>query len=547
MFRRWIILIFVALLAGYPVTPNAAESKQSAHTLIKRADREKDPVERVRLLEEVLQKRNIKSRLLAQVYLKLGLAHKEAGDCFRAIRSFDLSLGHSSDLAQALLEKAECLVVLNQLDDAARSLARAGVIVPKTAQIYILKGMIYEKQGFLSRAEDEYSRALHCEPKSVEALEKRTQVRFHAGKPRAALEDANELIRQVRNRAEPFLTRARIYAKLKQYQKAIKDYKTAESLGPADAQTIREKVLVLFSAGKPEQALKALADYPADDREDVDGFILRARAHIFMGNYETADEILMEVMSREPSHAPAFLYSGVIAMKRRRWDQALEFLNRSLTLDPSLVEAYKQRAGLFIGLEQWVRAASDLTAALDLDPSDGELFALRGLTLMKRKLFDAAVADYSRALRCLPGDPAILFDRAVAFTSQDRWDLAIADLDAALAARPDAARALSLRAIANFRSGMLREARVDFDKSTAVGPDDPVVWNNRGFFHYKMGDYKAAVVDFNRALSLAPDYSITLDNLAKALRKQDAQVSPSPTSRPTGSARYDDTSPRQAP
>lgn len=524
---RYGLVVFVCLLYGHVIAPSAGLAGKSVRALLKEASREKDPLKRIELLEQILGTRKLKPTTLSRIYLELGLAHKETGDCYRAIRNFDLTLGHSRDLAPALLEKAQCLVQLNQLDEANRALTRAGVIEPKNARVYILKGMIYEKQGFLSKAEDEYSRALHYEPGSIKALEMRAEVLFHGGKPREALDDVNELVRLVKNRDDFYLTRARIYAKLKEYGKALDDYKAAESIKPANPQIIKEKVFVLFSAGKPEAALKALAAYPADDAQDVEPLVLRARAHIFMENYDLADEILKVVLEREPSHAPAHLYSGVIAMRRRKWDEALEYLNRAVKLAPDSAEAYKQRARLFVELKEWVRAASDITAALELDPSDGELYALRGLTCMKRRLFDSAVADYSHALRCLPGDPAILFDRAVAFTLQDRWDFALIDLDAALAAKPHAARALSLRAIANYRSGRPAEARTDFDKSTEADPEDPVVWNNRGFFQYRRGHFKAAVSDFNRALSLDPDYSMALDNLTRALRKQETLVKPS--------------------
>lgn len=518
--------IALCLFCFHAAASSLGFAATSVQALLKAASNEKDPSKRLALLERILETRPSKPRILSRVYLELGLAHKETGDCYRAIRNFDLALGLSRDLVPALVERAHCLVQLNQLDEANRVLTRVGVIEPKNARIYILKGMIYEKQGYLSKAEDEYSRALHYEPGSIEALKMRAQALLHGGKPREALDDADELIRLTKNREDFYLSRARIYTKLKEYDKALDDYKKAEAMKPASPQLIKEKVFVLFSAGKPKEALKALGAYPADKAQDIEALILRVRAHIFMEDFDRAEEILKLVLQREPAHAPGHLYSGIIAMKRRKWDEALEYFNVALKLDPSWAETYKQRASLFVELNEWVRAASDITGALDRDPSDGELYALRGLTCMKRRLYDSAVADYSQALRCLPGDPAILFDRAVAFTLQDRWDLALIDLDAALAAEPDAARALSLRAIANYRSGRLDEAQADFDRSTEANPEDPVVWNNRGFFHYRRGNFGEAVADFNRALSLAPDYAMALDNLARALRKQETLVKP---------------------
>ena len=363
-----------------------------------------------------------------------------------------------------------------------------------------LKGMIYEKEGFLSKARDEYTRALHYDAKSTEALEMRATVLLKDGKPREALDDLNELSRLAPHRPDVLITRARVHEKLKQYDEALKDYEQAESSMHDDERLFREKALVFVQTDQPERALETLSNCPPELGHDVEILVLRARAHILMKDYPAAEAALRQVLTIKPDHAPAHLYIGVVAIARRDWDQALADLGHAIDLDASLAEAYKKRAQIFTELDEPVRALNDLTAAADEDPSDGGIFAMRGLTYMRRMLYQAAIADFTRALERLPGDPRILYDRAVAYTRSEEWEKALMDLDTILAKRPDAARALSLRGIIHFQMGRVSQARTDFDHSVAAGSKDPLIWNNRGLFRYRTGDHKAAIEDFNRAL-----------------------------------------------
>jgi len=179
------------------------------------------------------------------------MAHKEMKEYSRAIDDFDSVMAHSRRSFLPLLEKAECLVYVDQLEAASGVLELYLLTQPANARAYVLKGMIYEKEGSFSKAEDEYTRELHYEPESIQALEMRSKVLQREGKTRAALEDAEALVRIARPRPEIFITRARIHARLEHYEEALKDYGRAESLLPGDDKIRKEKVLIYFKTNRP--------------------------------------------------------------------------------------------------------------------------------------------------------------------------------------------------------------------------------------------------------------------------------------------------------
>lgn len=516
------IVLFLALLQL--IHPGMLPAKVESAEMLQRARSEKDPAKRVELLSEALKNQRLRGELLSAILYERGMAHKEMKDCFRAIEDFGSALAHSTKALPARLESAECLVQLDQLEEASRELEYYLLSKPGDARAYVIKGMIYEKEGFLSKAEDEYTRALHFDPQSTLALGARAKAYFKAGKPRQALEDADALSRLEPQNPDLFRTRAQIYVKLKDYAAALKDYDRVQSLDPGDRQIRKDKVMVYFEMGRPEKALKVLSGPSATLYDDAQVLVLLAKAHILLRNYDKADHILKRTLLKWPQNAAAHLYRGVVLVHRKQMDEALARLNRALELDPRLVEAYKERAKIFSMLGEPVRAALDLTKASDLDPADGEIVAMRALTFMKRMLYNAAIKDFTKALENLPGDPRILYDRAVAYMRVDEYESALADLNLVVERKPDAARALSLRGIARFRLREFDQAVEDLRKATEIKRNDPQLWNNLGFFFYKIGNQKDALNAINRSLQLNPKYERARYNLKLVLDREDTKI-----------------------
>ena len=514
-----LLCLSTVLSVNFPLSSRAA---QNPPPVLKEIQEIGDPIRRIELLDEALKDSSIKGEFLSTLYFERALAYREIKDYFRAVEDFNHSLAYTRKIIPPLIEKAHCLVILDQLDEASKVLEVVLTSSPGMAKAYVLKGMIYEKEGFLIKAEDEYTRALHYDAQSSMALEMRAKLLLREGKPRKALEDANVLSRWDPDNPEVFLTRARINVKLKDYRAALADYGKVEAIMPGDDKVFEEKVLVFFKTNEPGKALEALSAYAIKHPGEVELLVLQARAHIVLKNYSEADRILKLALVKNPLYAPAHLYLGVVRSRNQQWDQALGNLNRAVELDTSLLEAYKERARIFMDIGEPVRAALDLTAAAELDPSDGEIPAMRGLTFMTRSLYDAAIADFTRALESLFGDPRILYDRATAYLQEDEQNLALADLNAVLRVRPNAARALSLRGVARFNLGRTSQAREDFNKAATADPNDALVWNNSGFFHYKMKEYDAAVDCYSRSLKLNPGYNEAQYNLSLALQKKNS-------------------------
>ncbi len=506
----------VCLVSGTGVQVGA---EISAQQLLKQAQSQSDSDKKIQLLDLALSQQNVRNELLSHIFYERGSAHKNLGECFRAIEDFDSSMAHSRRPSNALLEKAHCLIMLDQLDEAKRMVDMFLNTRSGSGQVYVLKGIIFEKQGFLSKAEDEYTRALAFEPNNLSALDLRAKVFLRSGKPRKALEDLDKLALHYKNNFDVIVNRARTQAKLNHFAEALLDYNRAETIDPNSKVIPKEKVDLFFKANQPMKALEAVTAFLIKNPEDFEALVLQAKARVLLHQREIAEKILRAAMLKNPAYAPIHLHQAVIYGRDGDYDRALESLNKAIELDPSLVEAYQQRAAIFDELQDNIRALSDFTTALELDPSDGETYVQRAAVYMKRRLYDAAAADYGKALELMPGDPKILLNRAVAFLNKNEPHSALVDLNVLVQSGTTSSKTYSLRGVAQFALGAFKQAREDFDDAVAMNPRDPAALNNRGFFFLKQHNFQNALADFRRALELAPSYHRAVQNIGFTLDK----------------------------
>ncbi len=510
--RRILFFQIILFSIAYGVIVNQSYGSQKIPEVINKLNSLTEPQQRLEFIDEALQDDSTKGNIQSQLFLQRGIIYKDQGDYFKAIEDFDAALSISKRNYSALIEKAECLIMVDQLDQANLALDSYLLNMPGVARAYVLKGLIFEKEGSLIKAEDEFTRALNFDPQSALALEHRARLYVREGKPRKALDDLSVWNRINPNNPELFVFRAEIHVKLGDFDAALSDYARAGILRPDD--TIRkQRILLLLKTSKPEIALAESKKIIAEKPDDVSALVLAARCFIQLDEFRLAETNLKKALKINPRLPESYLYLGVLKNGLGKHDEALEYLNQSIELEPKLVEAYKERARIFMELGDQLRAGIDLSSAATIDPSDGEIFAMRGMTYYNRLLYDAAIQDFSQVIEGFPHDSKTLYNRAVCYLKKDDLQLALSDLNQVIRIRPDSGRAFSLRGITLSLIGKIEDAISDFDKSIALSPKDPSVWNNRGFFRYRIGNLEGAVSDFNEATKLNPEFNLALTNL----------------------------------
>jgi tetratricopeptide (TPR) repeat protein len=138
-----------------------------------------------------------------------------------------------------------------------------------------------------------------------------------------------------------YFTRAVLYARKQDHDRAIADYDETVRLSPGDAQAYYNRALVHY---RQRDADRAIADYS-------------------------------EAIRLDPAYAAAFVNRGITHITKKDYDRALKDLNEGLRLNPRDAIAFVQRARAHAARKEFNRAIADYDEAIRLNPSYAERLA----------------------------------------------------------------------------------------------------------------------------------------------------------------------------
>ena len=120
-----------------------------------------------------------------------------------------------------------------------------------------------------------------------------------------------------------------------------------------------------------EHALKLRSD-------DPELWIQMGRCYRKAGRNEDADKTFATACDRFPEQQARFLWlRGRLAIRRKDWSHAFEFLNRSFRIAPGSWRIHEDMAQACLGLQNWDMAEEHIKKAADLAPRDQRESILR--------------------------------------------------------------------------------------------------------------------------------------------------------------------------
>jgi tetratricopeptide (TPR) repeat protein len=144
------------------------------------------------------------------------------------------------------------------------------------------------------------------------------------------------------------------------------------------------------------------------------GMVYEAR-----GQHELADLVLRRALDIDKeSKAAADVYNnlGLVALARRRDQEAFADFDSASRVDPSLTVARRNKAMVYLDCGDYARAAEELRQVTHADPTDVEAWNALGVAERGQGKFDGAQRAYEKALAADPTGPGAadaLFNLAV--------------------------------------------------------------------------------------------------------------------------------------
>ncbi len=176
------------------------------------------------------------------------------------------------------------------------------------------------------------------------------------------------------------------------------------------------------------------------------------------GRLVEADRLYRQVLARQPNHADALQYMGVLASQMGRHDLAVPLIQRAIQLRPDADGAYYNLGRVFVEQGKLDEAIDIWQKALRLRPDNAPALLNLGNALCQQGQIDAAIDAHRRAIVVNPRYADAHFNLGFALTRQGNFDQAIDAYRQAIkfeAAHAKAHRNLShaLLATGNFIEG----------------------------------------------------------------------------------------------
>jgi len=245
-----------------------------------------------------------------------------------------------------------------------------------------------------------------------------------------------------------------------------------EAVGPADLLSHATEAAEATRSGALKPLLAAYGKAIANDPEDKDVYLNRARLYDGVYDYAGAIPDLTKALNIEPA-AEVYLWRAYNYKMTGDAARQLADLERAIELDPSSAGALEQLAVYRLDHGQKDAALAMLEERIQAGGKDAPSYMMAKADLLGRSgAKDAALATSDAAVTADPANAALLNLRCwLKGTLQVQIDSALADCTRSIELNGDRAAALDSRAMVYFRQGRLNEAMADLNSVLANSPD----------------------------------------------------------------------------
>lgn len=211
-------------------------------------------------------------------------------------------------------------------------------------------------------------------------------------------------------------------------------------------------------------------------------------------NFEDALLLLNMILEANPNRAVAYLYRGLVELKRKKLRRAMADINRAIQVNPHFLGAYMVRGGLYVQRKQLRLALADFEQALSINPASPEGHLGYGVALYMKGIYERRIHTFGSVIDYRYGN--------------EELNNAIQAFQRVLDTLPDyiaseEAIIHEFLAYAHFAQLQYDHAIHHFSQAITLEPDY-YVYFIRGNAYLKKEDYVNALADFEQALQLKP-------------------------------------------
>jgi predicted O-linked N-acetylglucosamine transferase (SPINDLY family) len=261
-------------------------------------------------------------------------------------------------------------------------------------------------------------------------------------------------------------------------------------------------------AKKPQRPSNVFsAPNPLASAAPLDALMAQAQALQQAGRLGEAERLYREVLRRQPRHADALHYLGLVAYQAGHPQAAADLIAQALAVAPGDAGAHANLGLVLQALQRFDDALASLERALALRPDAIEALGNRGNALSALGRHEEAIDSFDRALALRPDYLEGAYNRGNALHATGRLVEALAAFDAVLARRPDIAQAHNNRARVLQDLGRHEEALAAYERAAVLAPGFLNAIVGRGSARLALRQEALALADFDAALAIDPHHA----------------------------------------
>ena len=344
------------------------------------------------------------------------------------------------------------------------------ILDPKTAEVFVRRGVSHQVRGDYDRAVKDYTSAIRLDPRYPKAYLQRGTC-FAARKDYStSLADLDEAIKLDPTNAGAYIIRTEAFASQGGKSDAIIENCTqAIRLDPDNWKAYLYRGAASIDKRDYETAVQDLGRARELNKFATIIPLLYAQALQSKGNLDAAVNSYLDVIKLDPNHAEAYNKLGSLLMYGKQDARtAVKVFTAALEKNPQNALAVMNRGRAYFLSDQLQLSLQDLDAAVKLMPNNGLAYDFRGDIYLARREYPKALDEYQTATRLDPSNAFFQVDLGNAYSGLNRNADALEAYTRGIALSPRYAQAYVKRAICLFKLGRKSDSEEDVQKAKGL-------------------------------------------------------------------------------
>lgn len=389
------------------------------------------------------------------------------------------------------------------------------------ANLYGLRASALAGLGLRAQADEAFAEGAALDADSVQIRKASIQLKLLDADNQAARTESTEALGAYPDNRELLLLSGIVALKEQDVAAGVEANQRVIELEPSNITTIygrqaRLRLTRLQIIDKQfDQAAATLKPLFRQYANDPEANYLGGMLAFGKGNYDLAEERLLNVLKVTPDHLQTQLLFGTVSYQQKNYEQAAHHLSRYISAVPENLGARKLLGRTYMQLGQSDKAQEVFRPALSGRTDDVELLALVGLNDLRGGDMASGIENLEKAVESAPDNAGLRKELAKAYIQSGETEQAINELNTILSEANGQGNTQALLVFAQLKAGQPEQAIDTALGMLADNPDNPAVLTLVGNVFVATGDQVEARNYYDKALKLDPGHPQASVSLAR--------------------------------